>query len=429
MIVLVFLGTILVLVGLHEFGHFLAAKAFAVYVKEYAIGMGPKLAAWRGRETLYSLRAIPIGGYVRMAGEDEPESSDEIPHHRTLPAKPPYVRALISLAGPAMNLLLAFVVICAVVWFTPLPVLQVADVVPNSPAEAALQPGDRLVAIEGRTIYLSDQVTTLIQRSAGAPISFGIQRDGEEVDVDLQPEYDETDNRYRIGAYFQAIAYTNELTNLPALSLLETAGLQDGDFIVAADGTETGSAVTLLITLAERTGTVVLKVLRDERTFSVTIDDRTALIEELAATVPFANLGVDMHRAGFSDGLWLASSEFSGYVVMMGELIQQIVSGSISAGDALTGPVGIAQTLQEGVQLGASVFFQLLAFLSLNFGLLNLVPFPALDGSRIVFALVEWIRGRPIRPEREGLIHAIGFVLLIGLMIAITYQDILRLFR
>jgi len=427
--VLVFLGTLLVLVGLHEFGHFLAAKAFGVYVKEFAIGMGPKLVSWRGRETVYSLRAIPIGGYVRMAGEDEPETTEEIPPERTLPAKPPYVRAIISLAGPAMNLLLAFVVICAVVWFTPFPVLQVADVVPDSPADGVLVTGDRLIAIDGREIFVSEQITALVGGSEGRPITLRIVRDDQETDIPLRPRYDEEETRYVIGIYFQSIAYTNELENLPAMSVLEAAGLQDGDRIAAVDATETGSAVALLLVLTQETGSAVLTVLRGESTLTVTIDDRTALAEQLAATAPFSDRGIDTHRPGFSDGLWLSSSEFSGYVVMMGNLIRQIASGAVRAGDALTGPVGIATTLQEGMQLGPSVFFQLLAFLSLNFGILNLIPFPALDGSRIVFALFEWVRGRPIRPEREGLIHAVGFVILIGLMIAITFQDIVRLFR
>jgi len=103
--------------------------------------------------------------------------------------------------------------------------------------------------------------------------------------------------------------------------------------------------------------------------------------------------------------------------------------GQVDAGEVFQGPVGVARILGEGIRVSASFFFQLLAFLSLNFGLINLVPFPALDGSRVAFALYEWIRGKPIPPQREGIIHAIGFLILISLMILITYRDIVRLFR
>ena len=110
-------------------------------------------------------------------------------------------------------------------------------------------------------------------------------------------------------------------------------------------------------------------------------------------------------------------------------LMTFLASGTVAPGEALQGPVGVARTLGEGFRLGPGIFFQLVAFLSLNFGLLNLVPFPGLDGSHVGFALYEWVRGKPISPERQGLIHAIGFAILFAVMILITYKDIARLFQ
>ncbi|MCK4570544.1 site-2 protease family protein, partial [Candidatus Bipolaricaulota bacterium] len=113
----------------------------------------------------------------------------------------------------------------------------------------------------------------------------------------------------------------------------------------------------------------------------------------------------------------------------LAEVIRSVFAGRVDAGEVFQGPVGVAKILGEGIRVSGAYFFTLLAFLSLNFGLINLVPFPALDGSRAVFALYEWIRGKPISPQREGIIHAIGFLILISLMILITYQDIAKLFR
>ena len=143
----------------------------------------------------------------------------------------------------------------------------------------------------------------------------------------------------------------------------------------------------------------------------------------------FGELGVAQMRPGLFAGLRLAAEQFADNVRLLGLWARQLISGEIPAGEAIAGPVGLAQLLGQGARMGAVVFFSLLAFLSINFGLLNLIPFPALDGSRVAFALYEWIRGKPIPPEREGIIHGIGFLILLGLMLLVTYQDIAKLFR
>lgn len=431
MTVLLFLGTIVVLVGIHELGHFIAARLFNVYIFEYAIGMGPKLYSFQARETRYSIRLIPIGGYVRMAGEDRTESSDQIPAQRVLYNKPPYVRALISLAGPLCNLLLAFIVSLIVIWSTSVPVLQVAEVIPGTPAASVLQPGDRILEMDGTPIFTLDQITSIIQRSAGAPIEIELRRDGTATSVTLQPEFEADVERYQVGAYFVAISLTNELAEVPASSPLYNAGLRTGDRITSVDGTSVNTAVGILLALEQvfsEHAQAILTVSREGETFERSLEKGDSTADGLLATVRFADLGMEGHRPGFAMGLSLAAEQFALYVRLLGETVRELFGGSLAARDAVTGPVGIARLLGEGFSMGASVFFQLLAFLSLNFGLINLIPFPALDGSRVVFALYEWVRGKPIPPEREGIIHAIGFLILIALMILITYQDIARLF-
>jgi regulator of sigma E protease len=432
MTVLIFLATIIVLVGVHELGHFLVARAFGVYVHEFAIGIGPVLLAKKGKETRYSIRLLPIGGYVRMAGEDRQETSDAVPPDRTLYSKPPAVRALISLAGALSNILLAFVVIVGVVWASALPMLQVGDVIPGAPAAAVLQPGDRVEAIDGRAIYTLDQLTAAIQASDGSEIRFELLRGGETVTVSVTPRRAADGDRFEVGAYFLSIAYTNVVRSVDPTSPLSAAGVEPGDRIVAVNGQSVETGIGFVVALEGVEGSsdqVSLQVERAGTSIDLSVPWAGRTAQDLLTGLEFEDLGVGTHRAGFASGIDLAAGQFATYVVLLGQTVRGLIVGSIAARDAIQGPVGIATTVRQGLDLGFGVFLQMLAFLSLNFGLINLIPFPALDGSRVVFALVEWIRGKPIPPEREGIIHAIGFLILIGLMILITYQDIVRLFQ
>jgi regulator of sigma E protease len=428
---LIFAASILVLVGIHEAGHFLVARAFGVYIKEYAIGFGPKLFSHQGKETLYSLRLIPFGGYVRMAGEDRLETDEDIPADRVLYSKPPYARALITLAGPFANLLLAFAITLAVVWAVALPMMQVTGIVPNSPASSSLQFGDRILSIDGQRILTREQISDIIERSGGNPVAISLVRGEKELNLSITPEYVQDEDRYVVGAYFYTAAVTNEISSVGGDPTYTTQGIQDGDRIVAVNGEPMDTFVDIenAVDQALPASQITVTILRDGASQDTILSTEGKSLSDLFSTIQFADLGVVNQHAGLADGVALAAHQFVGYIVALANVIHSVVVGQMAAGDVFEGPVGVAQLLGQSVRIGASFFFQLLAFLSLNFGLINLIPFPALDGSRAVFALYEWIRRKPISPQREGLIHAIGFVILIGLMILITYRDIVRLFQ
>ena len=428
---LIFIGSIIALVGLHEAGHFVAAKLSGVLVKEFAIGFGPRLASIQGGETRYSIRAIPFGGYVRMAGEDRRETDEAIAEDRILYNKPPYVRAAISLAGPLANLIAAFLVGLLVLWAFGVPMLQVADVVPDSPAAEALLPGDRVRSMDGTPIFNRSNVTAAIQRSGGSPIEIELERDGQLIRLTVTPAYEEDEERYVVGAYFLTNTFTNELTDLDATAPLRLAGVHTGDRVVAIDGMKVDTAIDLLTHFEDPGARVdgTLTVQRGGQAYELPLSLAQATAGQLHEGVTFGELGVVRWRPGLVVGLRLGAEQFAGNIGLLVTWTRQLISGEVAAGEAIAGPVGLAQLLGQGARMGAVVFFSLLAFLSLNFGLLNLIPFPALDGSRVAFALYEWVRGRPIAPEREGLIHAIGFVILLGVMLLVTYQDIAKLFR
>ncbi len=428
---LVFIGSIIALVGIHEAGHFFAARLFGVFVKEFAIGFGPRLFSHQAKETLYSIRAIPFGGYVRMAGEDQRETDTEIPEDRILYNKPPYLRAAISLAGPLANLLGAFVVGVLVLWGFGVPMLQIADVIPNSPAASSLLPGDRIRSIDGTAMFDQNDVVQSIQRADGSPIEIALIRDGQSMHLSLTATYEEDEQRYVIGAYFLENTFTNEIVELDPAAPLRLAGVQNRDRIIAVDGIDVDTAIDLLVHFEDSDVPVdgILTVQRGDAVFELPISSTAAMQTELFSGVRFGDLGVVRRRPGLIAGLSLGAQQFAGNVVLLVTWARQLISGEVQASQAIAGPVGLAQLLGQGARMGAVVFFNLLIFLSINFGLLNLVPFPALDGSRIAFALYEWVRGKPIPPEREGLIHAVGFLVLLGVMILVTYQDIVKLFR
>ena len=429
--VLIFAGTLLILVGVHEGGHFLVAKLTGVYVHEFAIGFGPKLLSIQKRETRYSLRAIPFGGYVRLAGEDRQEENDEVPTGRLLYSKPPLVRIAISLAGPAANLLTTFIVILLVLWGFGMPLLQVAGVVEGEPAARVLRPGDVVLAIDDHPVYNIDSLASIVQRAAGSPVSIRVERDGEVETLSITPQYLPDEKRYVVGAYFLSTTYTNELSQVDPSSIFGRAGITAGDRIVAVGGKPviTGVGVVDRIGSLLPSDSILLTLTHAGAQLDVSIPSAGYGVTSLIDGVDFADTGVVVRRPGFASGIVLGGGQFAGYIKMMVSGLRDVITRRIAASKAIAGPVGIANLLGEGFRQGASVFLQIFSYLSLSLGLFNLIPFPALDGSRAAFAIYEIVRGRPIPPEREGMIHLIGFFILIGLMLLITYQDILKLFH
>ncbi|EKP93648.1 putative membrane-associated Zn-dependent protease [Thermaerobacter subterraneus DSM 13965] len=330
------------LIVIHELGHFWAAKRSGVLVHEFALGFGPRLAFVRRGETEYSLRLLPLGGFVRMAGmQPDEEGLEDVPPERRFLGRPLGDRVKIIAAGPLMNVALAIVLFALVFAVIGVPVARpvVGEVVPGYPAaEAGLQPGDRIVAIDGRPVESWDQVVAAIREAAGRPVQLTIQRQGRELAVQVTPR---------------------------------------------SDPRRPGTGVVGIRPLVEtvRTGVVEAVSRGAQATWQVAAGFVTALVHMLTG------------RGGFD----------------------------------VIGPVGIGQQIGEAAQVGLSQVVLLAAILSANLALVNLLPVPALDGGRLVFLVVEAVRGRPVDPEQENLIHFVGFALLMLLAIVITYRDLLRL--
>ncbi len=416
-----FVGTILILVGFHELGHFVAAKLVRIGVIEFAIGFGPPLRTWKRGKTRYSLRLFPFGGYVRLAGESW--DYGDFPAEETYYGRPAWARLLVAFLGPAFNLLLALVLAFGAFWTIGLPRLRVAGLVHEKPAEKALRVGDVILAVDGKPVWSTDQIGPLIQAKAPEPVRFQIQREGELLEVHIVPVYSEEDGRYIVGAYFLPQVVLAELLEVPALTPLSAAGFRSGDRIVSACGKPVGSYLELRRALAEGCREVLVQ--RGEEFLPLDLPNNAAQVLESGAwkALPFAYGAIGPRRS-----LALAAQQVGQALFLVAAALQALVARRIPAGEAISGPVGIAAVLAEGIAAGPLVLVLLVAVISVNIALFNLLPLPALDGSRLLFALVELLTRRRIPPRVETLVHTLGFVLLLGLLVLITARDLLRLF-
>lgn len=429
--ILSFIVTIAFLVLIHEWGHFFAARRFGVWVHQFAIGMGPALWKRKLSETEYSLRLLPIGGYVRMAGEDRESAEDKaVPAERLFTAKPAWQRMIIVFAGPVMNIVAAIFIMIAVVALFGLPYLEVASFVNlaadrPSPSVGVLQIGDKIERVHGETIYSIAQLQRVIRAAGANPIEIEARRGAELLKVMVTPAWSDRDGRYIIGVNFAPFSTTNKIARLESDAFLARQGLQAGDRILSVNGIPVQSLWQIRDLFLKNENVVLLIERGGERLAlaPISLAGRTET-EMLKGLEP----ELMQRRPNFFEAIVMGTQRSWDSVVALYNAVRDIFAQRIAPGQALSGPVGIAGILGQALQFGWMTFLSLVALLSLNLGLFNLLPIPALDGSRIVFLLIEMIRRKPVPPEREGMVHYIGFILLMGLIVLITYNDIMRLF-
>ena len=414
-----------VLVFIHEFGHFIFAKKTGIGVTEFSIGMGPRIFHFTRGETMYSLKAIPFGGSCAMVGEDTESDEDN-----SFQKKPVWARILVVFGGPLFNFILAFVLGCvlvASVGINPAVAYNVTE--GSSAAKAGIQEGDRITSIDGTSIHTGQQIYLYLIANEldGSPVTLEYERNGTEAEAVIDPYY----KTWRYGISY----YDNEeppvVTAVGAGSPAEAAGLQTGDLTLTLNGT------------AIRDG-------RDIHSFFETVEPGAAVEfvverngQEVRATVTPAQ--VEGYALGFSAYYYREDGNFwqilkGGYdemrygVKSVFASLKMLFTGKASVRD-MAGPVGIVGIVDSAIDTETSTFkdnlmrvLSLMVLLSTNLGILNLLPIPALDGGRLLFLLIEAVTGKRIPPDKEGIIHMIGFVLLMILMVFVLFNDITRLF-
>ena len=430
-----------ILIFVHELGHFLVAKRSGVGVLKFSLGFGPKLVGVKRGETEYLLSAFPLGGYVKMIGEDPADASVEAADPaRSFSQKSVATRARIILAGPAANLLLPVLIfwgVFAIVGQPYFPPIVGAPDAGSPAAQAGLLPGDRVQALNGVPIERWTDVDAAVQASAGTPLTFTLMRDGRAFDVRLTPRAVVTPD------IFGQDTQTWDLGLHPLLStrigqvlpghVAEQAGLRSGDRIVALNGTPVVEWEQLAKTIHESPGKPVrLTVERDGRRFDVLVTPRPTKQQTASGEEEIGLIGIgpapESHYqrlnpvtalvAGVKETARLSALIVQGFV--------KLIQGRISP-KTIGGPILITQMAGEVVQRGTVQLLSFTALLSINLAILNLLPIPVLDGGHLLFSLIEWLRGKPVSLRKREIAQQVGMVLLVGLMIFAFYNDIFRL--
>lgn len=413
------------LILIHEAGHFLVARWSGVKVQEFSIFMGPKLYSWQRGETEYSLRAIPMGGFVRMEGEEE--SSNDI---GSFSLKPAWKRVLIVAAGAVTNIFIAIVIITIISLSLGYNTRTISELNDDSVLKAAgIQPGDEIVSYENKHVFHPSDVSLFLYVSDGEPVNVSYRRPGTKGIQNVTVTPKESEPVYLIGV---VIGGTEEqasstVARVEAGSPAGKAGIKVGDVITGVDDLEVNGRNDMYYYIQEsKDKPVAITVERNGE--PITFNDVVPLQSETNY-----DLGVQFEykKGGLFSSIKSSISYSASTIQSVFYTISWLFTGKASFKD-ISGPVGIVTYIGDVVDMGKGFMekflylLQITAFLSLNLGVMNLLPFPALDGGKLVLILVEKIRGKAISPEKEAWISMVGFVLLIGLLIATLFNDIPR---
>lgn len=442
-----FVVVIGVLILIHELGHFFVARWSGVGVERFSIGFGPVLLRWRGEETEYCLSAVPMGGYVKMMGEENPleGGGGTLPYDpsKAFALKPLWIRFLIVFAGPGMNVVLAAVIFMVVLATIGRPVWPavVGRVAEDSPAAAAgLRTGDVIVGVQGRPVTYWEDLERAIAASDGRPITLRARRGGAESTLTVTPRqttvrdpiFKDAKEVWEIGAGPKLAPHIGAVTSgSPA----ERAGLKAGDQVVAVAGQPVFTPEELMQAIQKRGGqTFDITVERDgsRRTLSVT----ASTVKEKGPTgqeIEVGRVGVSIVTRAVNYAAY-SPPEAVGYglvrtwdmTVLTTRGFWKIVSGQIALSN-LGGPLQIASETGRQAQEGVAPLALFTAVISVNLAVLNLLPVPMLDGGHLFFFVIEAVLGRPLSLRKRELAQQVGFVLLMLIMVLALYNDLVRI--
>lgn len=498
MAILWFLIIFTIIVVVHEFGHFIFAKMFNTKVLEFSIGFGPKLFFKKGEKTDFAIRAIPLGGYVKLAGEDELENIEDNNDPTLLFNKKPWQKFLISFAGPLFSVLLGIFVIAISGLVYGLPQVQIESVMKNSPAEkAGIMPGDIVRKVNNDYIF-DPQILNLEVRE-GNELSLEIVRNGNVIEKNIHPikipeeyiltitnvsgntdlhtfneingivqepkvlekmekgdpiAFSNNDNilkgnidtiqkinsRYIIGVNFDI--YTNIIAK-------DYKMFEKNDQIIKFDDTEIKNGIDFINTISRISipensimleisdkqmniitpfykNNITLKVLRNNSIIEIELS-KSDLID-IFSQPGIIKISDNRLKPSIVEIIPISFGWAKTLMESVIQVITQLFTGETKA-DEIAGPIGIATIIGQASKAGFESILNILALITINLGVINLFPLPALDGGRIVFSLYEIVSRKKVNPKVESLIHAIGFIILIGLMFFITFNDLSRFLK
>lgn len=401
------------LVLIHEGGHFLVAKFFKVKVNEFSIGFGKKLWSKKKGETEYSLRAFPFGGFVSMLGEEE-RSDDS----RSFSKQKIWKRIAIVAAGGIVNIIFGltvyFILIASIGNFAS---RNIESVTQNYGADlAGIMPGDEIIEVNGKHVFITKDLNSKLSETGANEVNLKVKRNGEILNIRVKPTEVKSKS---IGIYFDSNSdNTTKITylydNSPVSGILEI-----GDTIIEANEEDVRNDYQKLNKIVNETEKdLKLKVQRNNDIIDVTVTPMEYSTYYLGVVFKLADKSIGSR-------LYYAWFETGNFAISLVDNVKSIFTGGVSV-DQMMGPIGISKTVAD-----TSTFYDfiyLMAIVSLSLGITNLLPFPALDGGKILILIIEAIRRKPLKENTEIWIQMVGFSLLILLSIYISYMDVLRFF-
>jgi len=422
-----------IIVVIHEFGHFAVAKLFKIRVDTFSVGFGPRVLGFRRGDTDYRISAFPLGGYVRMAGENPTDTvtgaSDEFL------SKPRWQRFLVAAAGPAMNMVLAVALLTGLFMYgTEVPaysegVAVIGGIEKGSPADAAgIQVGDRIVAIDGKNEPNWQDVDARILTNANRPVPVVVSRDGKTLQLSLTP-VPQGPSEVGYAGIRPHLQETNVIARIVEGTPAATVGLQPGDAITAVNGTEfknqSGAEIRNSIrAISEDHEPFPVTFLRNGEVHTVQVT-RMEKEGERIVGIEFVRPTILIHES-FGPALNRSIYQNVEYGALIFQVLKKLVTREVSV-KSVDGPIGIVRQAGQSYQAGFGPLLMLIAMISLNLGLMNLLPIPILDGGVMLLLILEGLRGEDLSMAIKERIFQFSFVFLLTLMAFVLYSDVIKL--
>lgn len=420
-----------ILVLIHEWGHFIAAKMCGVRVEVFSIGFGARIWGWKGGDTDYRVSWLPLGGYVKMAGDNPAEERSGASYEFL--SRPRWQRFLIAVAGPFMNVLTTFLIFWGIYAVVGMPTdaslrlpSEVAAI-PQSAGSNGVQPGDRILQINGtRTPKWEDVETALDKVKPGATVSLEVSRDGRQKSIEAKMPTDQASAESVVGYPAQAAVIDEVEAGYPA----DKAGLQVGDQVIQMNGKPVVAWGQLVDAVRNSNGDPVhFLVERGSEQVAMTMTPTKGLDPSSGQMVWQIGVIPRVEEAYEHQGFLLSVSDAADATKRTGQEIVDVLTGlfagKVSVRD-LAGPVGIVRVSGQAAKRGPATLLELTAVISLNLGLLNLLPIPILDGGHVLLLLIESGMRRDLSLTFKERFVQVGLIFLLAVIAFVTYSDILK---